>query len=268
MMDVLSALTDTRVIDLSQPLHRGMPQSPNHPPFQLALVRRHGDYVRADGSSAANEVIITGGHVGTHVDALAHVSHDGALHGGVNAAEVTTQNGFTSMGIDTFVPYVGRGVLLDVAALHGVPTLPPGYGVTADDLDAAAEAGGLSVHAGDAVLIGTGWSRLWEDRERFIGAADGVPGPDASAADWLADRKVRLAGAETIAFEQIRPGAGHALLPVHRALLVDHGINLVEAMRLSELADSGAREFLLVVAPLKIVGGTGAPVRPLAVIAA
>jgi kynurenine formamidase len=264
----LGQLSGARVLDLAQPMRRGMPQSPNHPPFQMALVRRHGDYVRADGGSAANEIIVTGGHVGTHVDSLAHVSHDGRLYGGVDAASVMSHEGFAELGIDSFRPYVGRCVLLDVAAVHGVQTLEPGYGVTAEDLDAAAERAGVQVHAGDAVLIGTGWSRLWNDRDRFVGAADGVPGPDVSAAQWLADRRVRVAGGETIAFEQIKAGAGHALLPVHRMFLVEHGINIVETMNLAELLDAGVGEFLLVLAPLNVVGATGSPVRPLALIGA
>ncbi len=75
-----------RIVELGQPLFTGMPCSPNHPGFRMTLVRRHGDMVRPDGGSAANEIIITGGHVGTHIDALSHVSHDGRLHGGVDAA--------------------------------------------------------------------------------------------------------------------------------------------------------------------------------------
>jgi hypothetical protein len=126
-----------------------------------------------------------------------------------------SHEGFSEHGIDTFTPYVGRGVLLDVARLHGVDVLPAGYGVTAEDLAGAAQAAGVEVREGDAVLIGTGWSRRWNDGPAFIGHDDGVPGPDVSAAQWLADRGVRVAGGETIAFEQIKP-AGHALLPVHR----------------------------------------------------
>ena len=261
-----AALADARVVDLAQPMRRGMPQSPNHPPFQMALVRRHGDYVRADGGSAANEIIVTGGHVGTHVDALAHVSHDGRLYGGIEADAVMSHEGFAAHGIDTFTPYVGRGLLLDVARLHGVDVLPAGYGVTAEDLAGAADAAGVEVREGDAVLIGTGWSRRWDDGPAFVGHDDGVPGPDVSAAQWLADRGVRVAGGETIAFEQIKPGEGHALLPVHRMFLVEHGINIVETMKLDELLDAGVAEFLLVLAPLRVVGATGAPVRPLAVL--
>jgi kynurenine formamidase len=264
--DLAAALSGATVFDLAQPMFRGMPQSPNHPPFQLALQRRHGDYVRADGGSAANEIIVTGGHVGTHVDALAHVSHDGALYGGIDAASVQSHEGFSQLGIDTFPPFVGRAVVLDVAALHGVPVLEAGYGVTAQDLQAAAERAGVQVRPGDALLVGTGWSRRWEDKSAFVGHDHGVPGPDESAAQWCIDHGVRVAGAESIAFEQIKPGVGHALLPVHRMFLVEHGINIVEAMRLAELLDAGVSECVLVLAPLKVVGATGAPVRPLALV--
>jgi kynurenine formamidase len=261
----LAGLGDFDIIDLAQPMSRGMPQSANHPPFQLGLIRRHGDYVRADGASAANELIVTGGHVGTHVDALAHVSKDGKLHGGLDAASVMSHEGFSQYGIDTFPPYVGRCVLLDVAAVHGTATLPDGYGVTAADLAVAEDRAGTTVRPGDAVLIGTGWSRLWGERERFVGA-HGVPGPDPSAGQWLVDKGVRIAGGESIAFEQIKAETGHGLLPVHTMLLVNAGINIVETMRLVELLDRGVSEVVLVLAPLKLVGATGAPVRPLALV--
>jgi len=263
-----AAMAGARIIDLAQPMRRGMPQSPNHPPFQMALQRRHGDYVRADGGSAANEIIITGGHVGTHVDALAHVSQDGKVFGGLDAYGIQSHEGFAEHGIDAFPPFVGRCVVLDVARLHGVDHLPPGYGVTAEDLQSAADAAGVEVRAGDAVLIGTGWSRRWDEKDAFIGLTDGVPGPDTAAAQWLIDREVVVAGGETIAFEQIKAGAGHASLPVHRMLLVEAGINIVETMRLAELLDARVAEVLLVLAPLRIVGATGAPVRPLALIPA
>lgn len=264
--DLAAALATATVVDLAQPMFRGMPQSPNHPPFQMALQRRHGDYVRADGGSAANEIIVTGGHVGTHVDALAHVSHDGGLYGGVDAASVQSHEGFRELGIDAFPPYVGRAVVLDVARTQGVDVLPAGYGVTADDLQASADRAGVSVAEGDAVLIGTGWSRRWDEREVFVGADEGVPGIDPSAAQWCIDRGVRIAGGETIAFEQIKAGAGHALLPVHRMFLVDHGINIVETMNLAPLLDLDVAECLLVLAPLNVRGATGGPVRPLALV--
>lgn len=259
-------LAGATIIDLAQPLFTGMPQSPNHPPFRLVPERRHGDVTREDGSSAANELLLTGGHVGTHVDALAHVSAAGRLFGGVPVGDVQSERGFSQLGIDEFPPYVGRAVVLDVAAVHGASALPAGYEVSPDDLERAQARAGVSAGPGDAILIGTGWSRHWSDPAVFTGQAGGAPGPGAAAARWLAERQPSVVGGETIAFEHIPAGAGHRLLPVHRLLLVDNGINIVETMRLHPLLDAGAAEILLVLNPLLIVGATGAPVRPLALL--
>ncbi|MGW0364693.1 cyclase family protein [Streptomyces sp. NPDC002990] len=263
------SLAGAPVIDLSQPMRRGMPQSPNHPPFRMLLERRHGDHVRADQGSAANELIVTGGHVGTHVDALAHVSQGGLLHGDVPAASVQSHEGFSRHGIEEFPPYVGRAVFLDIAAVHGVPVLPAGYEVSVADLERARDAAGVDVGAGEALLLGTGWSRHWPDPRVFTGQEDGAPGPGPAAGAWIAERGVRVTGGETIAFEHIPPGRGHAELPVHRQLLVEAGIHIVETMRLTGLAGlaSGRHAaFLLMLAPLPVVGATGSPVRPLAVL--
>ena len=264
MSGLLDALSSgVEVIDLAQPLSAETPSSPNHPGFKMALMRRHGDAVREDGSSAANEMIVTGGHVGTHVDALAHVSHEGKLHGGVSAEEAQAGGRFSDLGVDTIAPMVCRGVLLDVAGLHGTDILPGGYGITEGDLAAAEQKAGVEVRPGDVALVRSGWAGHFGDAGTFLGHDTGVPGPTEEAARWLATRGVRATGAETIAYEQIKPEVGHALLPVHRLLLVERGIHIIEVMNLAALA--GVHEFLFVLAPLNIVGGTGSPVRPLAV---
>lgn len=264
--ELIDQLSRARVVDLAHGLKRGIPVSPNHPGFQLALLRRHGDMNRPDGASAANEIIVTGGHVGTHIDALAHVSQDGKLHGGIDAAAVTSHEGFAVHGIDAFPPLVCRGVMLDVARVHGVAVLDPAYEVTADDLQRAEDLAGTAVRPGDAVLIRTGWSAHYADATRFLGQQDGAPGPGVDAARWLAERRVAVTGAETIAYEVIPAGTGHARLPVHRILLVEAGINIIEAMDLRVLADSGSSLFAFVAAPLKVIGATGSPLRPLALV--
>jgi len=261
-----AVLAATRVVDLAQPMRVGMPQSPNHPPFRMLLERRHGDVTRSDGGSAANELVVTGGHVGTHVDALAHVSQDGRVFGGDDAAGLQSHQGFSRLGIDEFEPFVGHAVLLDVAAVWGTPTLPAGYEITPADLEEALERTGAAIDPGDALLIGTGWSRRWGDREDFIGLTGGVPGPGEAAGQWLAARRPRVVGGETIAFEHVQAGVGHARLPVHRIMLVERGINIVETMRLVPLLDEGVHELHLVLNPLPVVGATGAPVRPLALL--
>ena len=260
------AIGSAKVIDLAHSLERGMPVSPNHPAFQLAMMRRHGDMIRSDGASAANEVIVLGGHVGTHIDALGHVSQDGLMYGGIDAEGSQSNHGLTRLGIDTVDPILCRGVLLDIASVHGVEVLDAGYEVTGEDLAAAQDSAGVVVSPGDAVLIRTGWAMHWSVPDAFLGQANGAPGPGVSAAQWLIDRDVRVAGAETIAFEVIKPGEGHATLPVHRMLLVEAGIHIIEAMTLTALAAESVYEFLFIAAPLKIAGGTGSPMRPLAVV--
>lgn len=259
-------LASARIFDLAQPLEAQMPVSPNHPGFKMALMRRHGDHVRADGGSASSEMIMIGGHTGTHVDALCHVSHRGQLHGGCDAFEAQRGGRFSTLGVETVPLVVGRGVLLDIAALQGVGCLPPAYPITAADLDAACARQHVEVRAGDSVLVRSGWPMHWNNAERFLGHTDGVPGPDESAAEWLAARGVRVTGAETVAYECIHAGVGHALLPVHRMLLVEHGIYIIEMLNLSALAEAGVSEFMFILAPLRLVGATGSPVRPLAVV--
>lgn len=257
-----------RVYDLARPMVPGMPQSPNHPEFRHALPRRHGDAMRADGGSAANDIITTGTHVGTHVDALCHVSHEGKLYGGFDAAEAQQGGRFSVHGAETIAPTLCRGVLLDIPAALGIRVCEPGYEITAADLQRAAESQGTPLGAGDAVLVRSGWGQRWEQGAAYLGKDTGVPGPGEEGSKWLASHEPRFVGADTIAFECLPPGAGHALLPAHRVLLVEHGINILETLALEELAASGVREFTFVLAPLPLVGATGSPVRPLAVISA
>jgi kynurenine formamidase len=265
-LDGWRSIASSRIVDLAHPIESGMPVSPNHPGFRIALTRRHGDTMRADGGSAASELMMLGGHTGTHVDALCHVSHNGRLFADVDAAEAQRGGLFKSHGAETIPIVVSRGVLLDVAALHRVSVLDAGYPITSRDLEDAAARQNVVVEPGDAVLVRSGWSAHWKNPERFLGAKDGAPGPDESAARWLVERGVRLTGGETIAYECIPPGRGHALLPVHRILLVEHGVHIVEAMTLDELAAAGRSEFLFIMTPMKVVGATGVPVRPVAVI--
>ncbi|MBB4908642.1 cyclase family protein [Actinophytocola algeriensis] len=257
-----------RVFDLGRPLFRGMPQSPNHPPYWHTLPRRHGDGVRADGGSAAADHISLGTHVGTHIDAFSHVSHDGVLFGDIDAQEAQRGGRMTALGAETIEPMFLRGVLLDVPAALGLPGCAPGYEITPADLDATLERQGSSLGAGDVALVRSGWGPRFSspDPAEYLGHDSGVPGVSEAGARWLADRGVHAAGADTIAFECLPPGQGHALLPAHRVLLVERGIHIIEAMELEELAAEGVHEFLFVLSSLKLVGATGSPVRPLAVV--
>lgn len=255
-----------RAYDLGRPMFVGMPQSPNHPAFWHTLPRRHGDMVREDGGSAANDMIVSGTHVGTHIDALAHVSQDGCLHGGADAAAAGIGGKFLEHGVHTIAPMVRRGLLLDVPGALGLASCDGGYEITPNDLVAAEKFGGVSVEAGDVVLVRSGWGRRFDEGQPYLGKESGVPGVGAPGAQWLADRQVHAAGADTIAFERLAAGGGHSLLPAHRVLLVEAGIYIVEAMALEELAGARIYEFTLVLIPMNILGATGSPVRPLAVV--
>jgi kynurenine formamidase len=256
------------VHDLGRPLTVGMPQSPNHPEFRHTMPRRHGDMVRGDGGSAANDLISTGTHVGTHIDALSHVSHCGELYGGIDAAGAQVGGRMAAHGVETIEPMVCRGVLLDVAGVLGVDVLAGGEEITPDHLDDCLAAGRTTLRPGDVALVRSGWGRHWSDAAAYVGRETGVPGVGEEGARWLAARGVRAAGADTLAFERIRPAHGHALLPAHRVLLVESGIHIIEAMQLDGLAAAGVVECTFVLVPLPIVGATGSPVRPLALVAA
>lgn len=263
-----AALGGVDVVDLGRQLRVGMPQSPNHPQFWHTLPRRHGDMTRADGGSAANDMITTGTHVGTHIDALAHVSHDGKMFGGVDATAAGIGGKYDELGVHTIAPMIRRGVLLDIPALLGLEICEGGYEITVADLEAAAEREGVEVREGDVVLIRSGWGSLFAEGAPYVGGASGVPGIGEAGAQWLAQRGIHAAGADTIAFERLAPGGGHALLPAHRVLLVESGIYIIEALDLEELAARQRHEFTFVLIPLNIYGATGSPVRPLAVTSA
>lgn len=262
-MTLLDLLAEgIEVVDLAQPLEVGMPSSPTHPAFQFALLRRHGDVARSDGMTGSHERLVLGGHVGTHMDALCHVAVDGRLYGGAAVADALDGGRYRTHGIDRVPPLVRRGVLFDVPRFRGVDRLAAGDPVGVDDLMGSGPIPGR----GDVALIRTGWAQHWNRRAAYLGDEHGVPGVDTAAARWLAERGVAAVGADTIALEHIPPGPGPAALPVHRVLLAEHGINLIEVMDLEALAARDVGEFLFVGAPLNIVGATGAPIRPLALL--
>jgi kynurenine formamidase len=255
------------IIDLGRDLFVGMPQSPNHPAFRMALERRHGDMTRLDGSSASNEIIVTGGHVGTHIDALCHVSFNDELYGGLNATETQAGGRFSALGVETIAPIFRRGVLLDVPRALGIDSCEGGYEITVADLETTVDKQHTTIEPGDVVLIRSGWGQLFDNKEAFIGHGSGVPGPGKLAARWLASKSPFVVGAETIAFEHLPPNGGHSLLPAHRILLVEHGIHIIETLDLDALARAEHHEFVFACSPLKLVGATGSPVRPFAIVA-
>jgi kynurenine formamidase len=253
MRELLELVRNARVFDLAQPYFTGMPHYPTHPPFLFSLTKRHGETVLANGASSAAESIALGGHVGTHIDALCHYSRGGKLYGGVPVTD-SFGDGVEALSIDTVAPVLRRGVLLDIA---GAGVLPENFEVRPEHLEAARRA---AIEPGDVVLLRTGWARYWNEPRRFINGVRG-PGPAVDGARWLSERGVFAVGSDTVAFEKV-PSPEMA---VHTHLIAEHGIHIIECLNLEELAAAEITEFLFVAAPLKIRGGTGSPVRPLAI---
>jgi kynurenine formamidase len=253
-MSLLTAIRSARLVDLSQPYFMGMPHHPNHPPFLFGLTKRHGDYSHSSGMSSAADSIAMSGHTGTHIDALNHFSLCGKFHNGDLIDEHQTYGGVESLSVDTIAPILRRGVLLDVA---GNQPLSRDHVISPEELDRAAA--GITINEGDVVLLRTGWARYWTDPRRYISEVHG-PGPALAGAQWLSSRKIFAAGSDTVAFEHV-PAAD---MPVHVHLLVESGIHIMENLNLEELSSLGVREFVYVAAPLRIQGGTGAPIRPFA----
>lgn len=240
-----------------------MEQSAAATPFQQHLVRRHGDVVRPDGGSSATDLLISGTHVGTHIDAFAHYSHDGRLHGGTDA--VTAQAaGFPDHDVRSIPPIVGRGVLLDVPAALGLAACPAAYEITPADLDATVQVQGTEPRPGDVLLVRSGWPLVAATSGRGV---EGVPGVGEAGAYWLAGQQPRAVGADTGGFERLPPSPDvRTALPAHRIFLYEHGINIMENVQLEELAAGGHHEFVIIVAPMPLEGATGGPVRPLALL--
>jgi kynurenine formamidase len=260
-------VTGRRVFDLEQPRVAGMPVHPAHRPgYAYHLHRRHADGDRAASGprTGSSGVVVSMDHSGTHIDALCHQAEDMALFGGVPAGEVEGPNGFRRLGAEEIAPIVAPGILLDVAASLGAEEVEPGRAIGASCLRAAAADAGVSPAAGDVVLVRTGNGRHWDDPERYLAG----PGMDGDAARWLAGLGVVAVGADNLAWDL--PGLVDRVLgcelPGHLLLLVRAGVYIVENLALEELAAAGTRRFDFVCAPLKLVGATGAPVRPLAIV--
>jgi kynurenine formamidase len=204
-------------------------------------------------------------HTGTHLDALCHITDgDDTWFGDYAAADCCGDFGATRADAASIPPIVVRGVLLDVAAHRGVDRLQPGEGISAAELQAVAEAQGVTIPPGSCVVVRTGAMSVWPDPDRFL-ASDGA-GIDLEAARWLIDEQdCCVIGSDTSTVEQVPsadPGNPH---PVHEFALRRRGVHLLENAYLEDLAADRVHEFALVCLPLKIAGATGSMVRPVAI---
>ena len=254
-MSALSdALAGARAYDLEQPRYAGAPVWPAHEPGVLLKLHRRHEAGLGEARTSASALLVMAEHSGTHIDALCHQAENLEMHGGVAVdAGVQTPDGFTQLGAETIAPLLARGVLLDCA--------DAGHAVGAEELERAAQ--GLEIRPGDVILVRTGTGALWEDPEAFL-AAGGI---DASGSRWCAERRPLAVGADNVAWDvpgEVDPELG--TLPGHLLLLVRAGIYIIEALNLEALARDGVREFAFACLPLKLRGGTGSPVRPIALV--
>ena len=254
MTELSDALAGAHSYDLEQPRYAGAPVWPAHEPGVLLKLHRRHEAGLGEARTSASALLVMAEHSGTHIDALCHQAENLEMHGGVAVdAGVQTPDGFTQLGAETIAPLLARGVLLDCA--------DAGHAVGADDLERAAE--GVEIHPGDVILVRTGTGALWEDPEAFL-AAGGI---DASGSRWCAERRPVAVGADNVAWDvpgEVDPELG--TLPGHLLLLVRAGIYIIEALNLEALARDRVREFTFVCLPLKLRGGTGSPVRPIALV--
>jgi len=249
------------VVELGHVLHGSIPLGTRHfelypkPTAMNPLSNRRG---------SNEELVVTElGQVGTQIDGFSHQTIGNTLYNCVRVDETLTRAGFTRLGVENIGTLMTRGVLLDIAKLKGVDMLPEDYEITTEDLQEALAGEDLTLEPGDAVIINTGWGRLWgRDVPRFLGAAPGIGVP---AAEWLVTQDPMLVGADNQPVE-IQPNPDPTLsLPIHQMMLAVNGIHLLERMDLEELAEREVYEFALVIQPLKIQGATGSTVAPSAI---
>jgi kynurenine formamidase len=210
------------------------------------------------------EIVITEiGQVGTQLDGFAHQTIENGMYNCFKVDEAATRAGFTKLGIEKVGALITRGVLIDVAALKGVDTLPDNYEITVSDLQQALARQTVTLQPGDAAIIHTGWGKLWgRDNPRYVKSC---PGIGVAAAEWLAQQNPMLVGADNWAVEVAPNPDPEVSLPVHQIMLVVNGIHILENMKLDELASRGAHEFAFMLQPLKVQGGSGSTVAPIAV---
>lgn len=213
----------------------------------------------------SNEEIVTTelGQVGTQLDGFTHQTIGNSLYNCVRMDEVATRTGFAKLGIEKVGALMTRGVLIDVAALKNVEMLGETYEITAADLQAALRREQLTLQPGDAVIVNTGWGRLWNrDNGRYMKTE---PGIGIGAAEWLAAQNPMLVGSDNWGVEVVHNPDPKLNEPVHQIMLVIHGIHLIESLKLDELTARQAYEFAFVVEPLKMQGATGSTVAPIAI---
>ena len=262
---VLRAVRSIRtgeVFELGRVLTDSMPLSGGRR-FEIFTKRSRQDPGPNHRGSNEELVVAEIGQVGTQFDTFSHQMIANSMYNCFKLDDIASRTGFTKLGVENVGALVTRGVMIDVAALKGVEMLSNTYEITVQDLQQALAKQRLTLQPGDAVIIHTGWGKLWgQDNARFQA---GSPGIGVAAAEWLARQDPMLVGSDNSAVE-VSPNPDRQLAgPVHQIMLVVNGIHLLENLKLDALAAGQGYEFALIVEPLKIQGGTGSTVAPIAI---
>ena len=202
----------------------------------------------------------------SHLDAICHMFHNGKMFNGHSQEEVT-EEGARKYSIHHMKDGIlARGILMDIPRLKGVPYLEPGTPIYPADLEAWEERAGLKVRSGDVVLIHTGRWNLREAKGPWK-IEEIAAGLHASCTKWLRQRDVAILGSDA-ASDVIPSGIEGVQLPIHQLVLVAMGMPIFDNLDLGALSEEAARqnrwEFMLTAAPLRVVGGTGSPLNPIA----
>jgi kynurenine formamidase len=207
------------------------------------------------------------GYAHSHLDTLCHILYKDQTYNGYARADVNTEQGCTKLAIHNFRNgYVTRGILIDIPRLKGLPYLEPGTPIFVEDLEAWEKRAGLKVSPGDALLVRTGrWARRAALGPWAVG--QNAAGLHASVGEWLKARGVALIGSDA-ALDVVPSLVQGINLPVHTLAITALGLNILDNQDLEPVGDLAARqkrwEFLLTVAPVPVVGGTGFPVNAIA----
>ena len=268
MMKPDIVLRAARLIKTGETFDLGALLSPNTNESFINEGRQFSIYTKPsppvpNGRQVNEELVITElGQIGTQFDAFSHQMWGDSFYNCFKLGEIGTRNGFKKLGVEHVGGLMTRGVLIDVAGLKGVDMLPTSYNITPDDLQQALAKANQKLMPGDAVVIRTGWSKLMgKDNQRYGRANAGI---GIAAGQWLLMQDPMMIAADNCCVE-VRPSEPGHSLPVHAMMLIQHGIYLLENLELEKLAAAGATEFAFIVQPLKIKGGTGSAIAPMAV---
>lgn len=206
------------------------------------------------------------GYQSTHLDALCHVYHEGALWGGRDPREVVNTDGTLWCDVAAWKEgFVTRGVLLDVPRHRGTPFVTQERPIHGWELDEVAREQGVELRAGDAVMCYGGREAWWATGPEWVADPPRRPGVHASCLAFIREHDVALWGWDLM---ELWPNGYELPFTIHFSLPY-FGLALLDNALLEPLAracaEEGRYEFMFVVAPLRVVGGTGSPVNPLAI---